>query len=261
MPRRGADRPGLIDWIVLAAAAALGLAFLLAGSGARIDAACFLRATLLRPYRLVLGFHSAAADPWKETRALRREMAERSLDETRLEELVRETARLRDLLDIRAAGGRSLAAAPVVGRQSDGFGEILAVLRPESAGVRAGQTVVGMRGLIGTVLDTDAEEVRVRTVRNGALQVNAMLVESREVGLLRWRPAERIALLEGIPLHVPVKEGELVITSGYGRIFPKGITIGAVAAVRDDSTSLARSIRVRLAEELDRTEEVFLVLD
>jgi len=261
MRRRGADRPGLIDWIVLGVAAAAAAAFLLAGTSGRVQAARFMRASLLRPYRMVLGFHAAPEDPWKEVRALRRELAQRSLDETRLVELEGETARLRSLLDIRMAEPRVLAAAPVVGRESDGFGEVLALLRPESAPVRAGQTVVGSRGLVGSVLDYDTDEVRVRTIRNGALRVSAMLAGSREVGLLRWRPAGRIALLEGIPLHVEVKEGEQVVTSGYGRMFVKGIAVGTVAAVKDDSTALSRSIRVRLAEDLDRMEEAFLLGD
>jgi len=261
MARRGAERPGLIDWMVLGAAVLLASLFLMADASGRLHAARFLRQTLLRPYRVVLGYHGCPPDPWNEVRRLRLELAERSLDRARLEEMERENGRLRDLLDFRAQDLRLLAPALVVGRGSDRFGEVVALARPEGATILPGQTVIGLGGLVGAVLDADGREVRVRTVRNGALRVSGMLEESRCVGLLRWRAAEGIATLEGIALDVEVKEGEGVVTSGYGRVFPKGVPIGTVVGVADDSTALARSVRVRLGEDLDRLEEVFLIED
>ncbi|MFH1143556.1 MAG: rod shape-determining protein MreC [Candidatus Eisenbacteria bacterium] len=263
MPRRGAQRPGLIDWIILAAALLTSASFLIAGGAGRLDAARLLRQTLLRPYRLVIGYEACPADPWNEVRRLRLELAERSLDRTRLEELEREALRLRRSLDFRDESAIMLRPALVVGRSQDGFGEMLTTSRPSGGALRPGQSVIGLAGLVGAVLDFDGDggEVRVRTLRNGALRVSAMLEESREAGFLRWRPAQRMAVLEGISIEVEVPVGERVVSSGYGRIFPKGILIGTVVAVARDSTLLVQNIRLRLAEDLDRVEEVFLIED
>jgi rod shape-determining protein MreC len=99
----------------------------------------------------------------------------------------------------------------------------------------------------------------VRTLRNGALQVSAMLGGSRYAGMLSWSPIERRLMLTGIPMHAEAQRGEEVITSGYGGIFPKGIPIGQVVAVGNDSTTLVKRIVVRPSTVFEETEEVFLM--
>ncbi|MBD3237352.1 MAG: hypothetical protein GF330_11650 [Candidatus Eisenbacteria bacterium] len=65
--------------------------------------------------------------------------------------------------------------------------------------------------------------------------------------------------MEGVPIQAVVETGTLVLTSGYGGLFPKGLPIGQVVAVRDDSTALVKEIRITAAADLDRLEEVFLL--
>ncbi|MBP7669602.1 MAG: rod shape-determining protein MreC [Candidatus Eisenbacteria bacterium] len=261
MGRRGAERPGLGDWMVLGAAIVLSATGIFADEAGRMQAAHLLSQTLLRPFRLVIGYASCSSDVAGETRKLRKEMADLTLDRVRLEELERENGRLRNQLGFAQRDARLLRPALVVGRAPDRFGEILSISRPEGVLVLPGKTVVGTKGLVGTVLDADAREARVRTVRNGALRVSAMLERSRYVGLVRWRPVERVAMLEGVPLQVNVAVGEAVLTTGYGHIFPKGLPVGTVVGIADDSTALARNIRIRFDENLDRLEEVFVIED
>jgi rod shape-determining protein MreC len=64
-----------------------------------------------------------------------------------------------------------------------------------------------------------------------------------------------------VPLQAVACDSEIVITTGYGQIFPKGIPVGAIVAARDDSTGLAREILVRPFVDLDRVEELYLLGD
>lgn len=261
MGRRGSVRPGLADWLFLAPTVLFSLIVLAAGHEARVGTALFLRRTLLWPFHPALEVRRAPADLGREITDLRRRLTAESLEWSTFEETLRENGRLRGLLDFREREASPLAAAQVVGRSLDRFGETwLLSLGGQTLG-RAGQTVVGVDGLVGCVYAADGGLCHVRTLRNGALQVSAMLAGSRQAGMLNWQPLSRRLLLTGIPTHVAVQPKEQVITSGFGGIFPKGIPIGEVLSAGNDSTALVKRVIVRPYTDFTETEEVFLVGD
>ena len=44
--------------------------------------------------------------------------------------------------------------------------------------------------------------------------------------------------MTNIPQNANIVEGDTIITSGFGGIYPKGIPIGSVAAIKNDSGGL-----------------------
>jgi rod shape-determining protein MreC len=261
MVRRRAARPVLGDWGVLAAAALICTVFLAGGVALRVDAARLLRQTLFLPFRLVLGYGTHPPDLRGEAERLRLALASRNLETIDCEEARRENQRLRDLVDFAARETRVLLPAEVIGRAPDRFGETLILATPAGATVRSGQPVLGVGGLVGCVVEAGAGECQVRTLRNAALRVSGMLSVSRLSGMLRWRPGAGVLVLEGVPLSAVASDSEQVITSGFGRIFPKGIPVGSIASARDDSTGMAREILVRPFVDLERVEELYLLGD
>jgi rod shape-determining protein MreC len=259
MLRQGSARPGLSDWIFLAPTLVLSLALLLPGVEFRIGAAGWVRRTLLLPYHPVLAFREGPADLRAEVSGLRAQLARESLEWTTFEETLRENGRLRTLLEFDEREPGRLVPAQVVGRTVDRFGETWQLQLSGQSLARPGEPVVGVGGLVGCVYAADGGLAHVRTLRNGALQVSAMLSGSRYAGMLSWNPIERRLTLTGIPMHAEAQRGEEVITSGYGGIFPKGIPIGLVAAVGNDSTTLVKRIVVRPSTAFEETEEVFLM--
>jgi rod shape-determining protein MreC len=260
MVRKGAAYPGIGDWVVLATAVSLSCVFLLAGSDFRFDAARFLRATLFYPFRLVTSYAAVPHEPDDELVQLRLRMAEAGLSDALSREAADENRRLRELLDFARQEQHALAPTQVVGRAADRFGEVLTLARGARDGVCVGQPVLGVEGLVGVVTGTDARECWVKTLRHGALPVSGMLPETRYVGVLRWSAVRGLLQLEGIRMQSAVAAGEHVVTSGHGRVFPKGVPVGEVVSVRDDSTALVKDILVKPFVDLDRAEELFLLV-
>jgi rod shape-determining protein MreC len=260
MVRKSAAYPGIGDWLALAAAVVLSLLLIVPGSSFRHRAAGVLRSTVLYPVRLAQSYASDPVDPERELTRLRRRLARSRLDEAAQQSALLENERLRGLLDFENRRPRELVPCLVVGRAVDRFGETLTLSRGSGEGVTVGQTVVGIDGLVGVVTGLEKGECWVRTIRHGGLPVSGLLQQSRHVGVLRWNGRLRLLDLEGIPLDCPVAVGEKVHTSGHGRVFPKGVPVGAVLTVADDSTGLVKVILVRPAVDLDRLEEAFLVV-
>jgi rod shape-determining protein MreC len=62
-----------------------------------------------------------------------------------------------------------------------------------------------------------------------------------------------------VPHHADVEEGDLVVTSGLGEIFPKGILVGRVERVAYEEGHLFRRIEVRPFVDFSHLEEVFVI--
>jgi rod shape-determining protein MreC len=65
--------------------------------------------------------------------------------------------------------------------------------------------------------------------------------------------------IEAIPKHASVVEGDTVITSGYSSMFPGGLTVGLVEEVKGIEGSSFYNIKVKLTEDLNKVEYVYVV--
>src|SRR5258707_12143288 len=81
--------------------------------------------------------------------------------------------------------------------------------------------------------------------------------KSRLQGILRGMPSGEIAL-EKVMSDEQVPAGELVLSSGGDRVFPKGLPIGRVVKVRPGS-DLFLNIQVKPTANLSKLEEVLIV--
>lgn len=261
MARKAAAYPGIGDWVALAIAAAVALFFLFSGTDVRARSARALKGSALKPFHLVLSYAATPLDSEEEIIRLRKELAGCRLEEALHADAMTENDRLRGLLDFEARAERTLLPLQVVGRAMDRFGEVLTVSGGRRDSLQVGQTVLGTAGLVGVVTEIDERESWVKTLRHGALPVSGRLEQARYVGMLRWVPDRRLLHLEGIPIQCDVTLGERVVTSGHGRIFPKGIPIGTVTAIADDPVGLVKEIMVAPYVNLDVAEEVFLLVE
>jgi len=66
------------------------------------------------------------------------------------------------------------------------------------------------------------------------------------------------ATLEEIPKHVPVKEGDTVVTSGYSQLFPRNIMIGVVKKVKSYPDKTFLDVTVSLSTDFGNLGYVYI---
>lgn len=259
MVRKGKLYPGVGDWIMLILVISAALSLLLSPEKFRQEATKALNTSCFYPLRSVMYFSSSLHREAAAETAPGELQIQARLDRTSCREALLENERLRSLLDFVRSEERDLKLTQVIGRSADRFGENLIIAKGAHDDLLPGQPVLGTEGLIGVVTFTDQHESLVKTWRHDGLAASGMLQETRQVGILRWNPIIKKLNLSGIPLQSNVSIGDIVITSGYGRIFPKGIPVGVVTDIVDDDQSLTKVIQVQPYVDLDRVEEVFLL--
>jgi rod shape-determining protein MreC len=57
-----------------------------------------------------------------------------------------------------------------------------------------------------------------------------------------------------------INEGDLVVTSGLGGVFPRGLVVGRIANVIREEGELLQEAEVEPAAQLDRLEEMLILL-
>lgn len=138
--------------------------------------------------------------------------------------------------------------------------------RGSEHGVKPDQVVVAGGGVVGRVMRTGGRSSQVLLVTDLNSAVDVVDARTRARGLLigkrkdmglkreRWMTqAEYVSASEEI---VP---GDLLLTSGLDGVFPKGLPIGVVGAVKKDPSGLFWQAEVDPYVELNKLEEVVVL--
>ncbi|MDN3426929.1 rod shape-determining protein MreC [Microbacterium sp. APC 3898] len=182
-----------------------------------------------------------------EVKDLRSENAE-------LKQLVGKEEDLRDYNPIQAT---------VIARNPDQWEEKIILNRGSNQGVAENMAVMTASGLIGKVTLTTptTSTVELISTLNPNYRVSAMVVGGKKdvFGLIEGYDAERRELLlKRIDANVELKEGDQVISSGLGGIFPKGILVGTITEITIDEFGLTKLAYVKPAADFSLLDHVVI---
>lgn len=215
------------------------------------------------PHRMGVSLRTALAsmvdrrDLRSENEALRRELAA-VREELRALEL--ETARLREVLAIQNDQSPGVVTtAQVIGGSSGVSVERLVLGAGVREGVRTHMPVTVPNGLVGIVTDVMQGRAVVRTVLDPESRVGVSVRGKGGQGVAIGEIGGRVRVVRFVESE-PVEVGDVVETSSYGGLFPRGIRVGVVTMVEPpDPNELRRSFLVQPSVELSTLLEVALI--
>lgn len=127
-------------------------------------------------------------------------------------------------------------------------------------GIEPQQGVLGPEGAVGIVYKVSNEYSAIMPIIHSQSMLSCKLGTTGYFGILKWDGKdERFAVLEDIPNHVRVAEGEPVLTRGASGALPANVLVGkAVAAERNESLGF-QTVRVQLATDFQRIGSVYII--
>jgi len=236
----GADRyASRADTLIFVACVILSVAAMSLPSNWRDPIATVLRTTVLAPL-LALQEQSdqlSAARAHYDAVVAQRDSA--ALAATFLPELRGENARLRALLGLEQRLGIAYVSAEVLHQSAPTDPLTFVVSAGTKQGVRPLAGVVSPEGLVGIVSSADARRSVIVTWANPEFRASAMATDESVVGIVQPHGSEGpgVWLLElrGVPYRQVVPIGTLIVTSGLGGVYPRGIPIGTVVGVASET--------------------------
>lgn len=171
-----------------------------------------------------------------------------------------EADRLAGLLNFRTSHADvPMLAARVIAASPDSGSLLVYINRGSRDGVRRDMGVITPDGVVGKIIAVYPDTSQVLLIGDKESGVGALLANSRTQGPVRGTGEPQLSL-DYISNDEKVSPGEAVLTSGQDRIFPKDLPVGTVVDATQDKKSPFMNIRVKPAANLDRLEEVLVLL-
>ncbi len=194
-----------------------------------------------------------------ENRRLQRQALILEQKVQRLAVLEAENVRLRELLNSSADLDANVLVAEIIGVDPDPNRQEIVINKGAGDNVSRGQAVLDSQGLIGQVVDagplssrvlliTDASHaMSVQVNRNGVRAVLAGVGQSSGLKLLY------------VPDTADIQEGDLLVSTGLGQLYPRGYPVASVTSVNHQAGTPFAHIAARPTAQLDRASHVLLV--
>lgn len=176
-----------------------------------------------------------------------------------LEEYRQEAARLESIIGLADAYGFTSIAARVVGYSTDSYNRSITLDAGSASGIKTGMPVMGATGVIGQVVSTTPATCNVRLLTDPQSGVSVLVQSSRAEGILRGS-VEGTLYLEGVDDTVELKEGDVVITSGLGGGYYRGLVVGMITKIEQRPGSLTRTIVVTPNASFNNISEALVVI-
>ncbi|MGV2622244.1 UNVERIFIED_CONTAM: rod shape-determining protein MreC [Halobacillus marinus] len=173
---------------------------------------------------------------------------------------------LRETLDkTESLSDYSPIQATVIARSSDRWFEQMTINKGEEDGIKKDMAVMTSDGLVGKVKSAGAFHSTVQLLSgfDRSNKISAWVVregEDEAFGLIEGFDDETgQLLLEGIKMDEKLEEGDTVISSGLGGVFPSNLRIGTVEKVVNDQYGLTKTAYVEPFADLFDISHVMIV--
>ncbi len=177
--------------------------------------------------------------------------------------LIDENRTLRTLLGLAQRAGPSYLPATVLRPGTPGSESMFIVDVGRDDGVSDGAPIVAPYGLVGVVREARPRNAVGMDWTNPDFRVSAMLENGTAYGIVerragRFREEDRL-ILHGIPFNESVRDGTLVVTSGSGGVFPRGIPVGRIDGLAESLSEWSKSYWLTPAVEPSSATHVLVL--
>ena len=202
----------------------------------------------------------------KENEALEIKLAEAEDKLRDAEDTENENERLRELLNLREKHEDFVfESANIIDRPSSNWSVTYTLSKGEESGIEVGDCVIDSEyNLVGQVTEVGTGWSTVRSVIDADMRVGALVGEGGNAAMivgdfsLMQKGETKLTYLTQ---ETQVLEEDVLITSGKGGAFPKGLEIGTVSSVATEAGGQVEYATVTPSSNLGALSEVFVIKD
>jgi len=190
----------------------------------------------------------------KENDVLSKKTADLELRLERFYDLFTENRRLRELLKFKEKIEFDTVSAEVVVRDPNKWMGSFIIDKGSLDGVAKNSAVCSAKGLLGKVIEAEEHMSVVMLITHPNFKAGGILKRTRINGIIVGMGSDIVKMLY-LPVDAKIKEGDIVTTSEFSKIFPKGVGIGKVISSGVSKTGLYKYALIKpFANPFDQEE-------
>jgi rod shape-determining protein MreC len=194
-----------------------------------------------------------------ENMQLRYQQTMLEADMQRLMAIKEENSQLRGLLLTSSKAKTKAMAAQILAVDTSIARQLLVLNKGKRDGVYTGQPVLDAKGVVGQVIDVGHMTSTVLLISDSK---SAVPVRNNRTGeraiLVGLNDSSQLSLIN-LPRTSGIKEGDLLVTSGLGRLYPEGFPVGQVVKVKNIPGEAFIKVDVSPVALLNRNRLVLLI--
>lgn len=197
-----------------------------------------------------------------ENESLRNQVRQLTLENNRLREHSLENDRLQELLDFKERYDEqyTLLGARIISRAPNTMSSMVVIDRGSQDGVQKNMVAVSHGGLVGKVVAVGPSTAEVLLILDREGAAGALIQDTRTPGVVEGtEEGPGLLRMVSLPYDARLQEGEMVVTSGMGGIFPPGLPIGKITEI--EGSGINKFAVVQPLVDFDRLEELFLITE
>ena len=210
-----------------------------------------------------------------EKRDLEVEIAELRIRLLQLKQYEAENRALRRQLGFAVLSPRDLLLCEVISRGDiSGWWHTLRLNKGSNSGVENGMAVISTDGLVGRVSNVTKISCDVLLIVDPSCKVACKVVRNGAFGImqgsgiamngnisLEMLASVKPSVLDYVSTEHELQPRDVIHTSGLGNVFPEGLPVGRLGAVKMDSSGLYQQAEVVPSADIDRLKYAFIVIE
>jgi rod shape-determining protein MreC len=199
-------------------------------------------------------------DTREENRKLHLQISELAEENRQYREALLTSERYRLIIEMQEQFPQPMIPARLVGADSSSWFRTVLLDKGERDGVKKGMAVVAADGAVGHIVAASSRASKVLLLTDSASAVDVMVERSRARGIVEGS-TDSLCRLNYMLRGDDVSVDDLLVSSGMGGIFPKGLPVGRVVGISPEKRRMFQSAVVEPAVDFNKLEEVFIILE
>jgi rod shape-determining protein MreC len=195
----------------------------------------------------------------KENRALKNNIETLKTEVFNYQEMVKETARLHDLIRFGTQIERKKIIAQVVSWDSADDYKVVRINRGLKDGVKLQSVVTSAEGLVGYVYRLTDHFADVITILDANNRVDGVVERLRSHGIVEGYSHGR-CIMKYVNRTEPIILNDIVLTAGLGNVYPKGLRIGYISRIERESYGITQHVEITPLVNFSKLEEVLVLV-
>ena len=209
----------------------------------------------------VIGSYVYLVDVKKDNEELQHEATVLREKVHKLESMEAENRRLRALLGLKTQLGPEALTAQVIAKDGTDFHVARLVLDKPSSEVKAGWPVINEEGVVGVVMRADGDSLEVQLAIDPQLAIDVVDDRTGARGIARGTTeVDRYACkIEYMRRSDEVAVGDLLVTSGIGARFAKGLWVARITKIHNRGFGEFQEVEAEPVVSFSRLEEALVL--
>ncbi len=179
-------------------------------------------------------------------------------DLLRLRTLEQENAVMRKLLNSPLQETPQRMFAEVIDVATDPYLKRVVINRGTSAGVYEGMPVITDTGIVGQVIEANYNFSRVLLLTDPSSSIPVVDLRNQIRVIANGTGAQGELLISNVPRSISMEEGDVLVTSGLGGIYPEGYPVAVVTSVGFSQAQAVAEVKARPLVDFDRMRYVLV---